>query len=131
MALVGPLLAPAPEAGPDCMRCGRPSTEFTTRISNRNGNAGRPYFKCVPCDKFLVFNDTRGNDPRNPDCYCGCSSKRQVAGRERRVPRGLHYVCRLGECRFYAPVRGSAGQQMTLEDVEEELINLLIRFFAI
>lgn len=79
MALVS--LAPAPETGPDCMRCGRPSSLMWTRTSNRNGNAGRPYYKCIPCNKFLVFNDTRGNDPLNPHCYCNVSSKRQLAGR--------------------------------------------------
>lgn len=42
-----------------------------------NNNVGCPYLKCVPCYKFLVFNDTRGNDPNDPLCYCGVSSKRQ------------------------------------------------------
>ena len=124
-------LAPAPEIGPDCLRCGKSSDQFVTKTSNRNNNAGRPYFKCVHCDKFLVFNDTRGNDPDNPLCYCGVSSKRQVSGRDRRVPRGVHYVCRLGRCNFYQPEMRDIYRQMSLEDVEEELLHLLIRFCAI
>ncbi|KAJ6168069.1 hypothetical protein N7497_000912 [Penicillium chrysogenum] len=124
-------LAPAPENAPDCMKCGKPSVQFWTKTSNRNNNAGRPYFKCVPCDKFLVFNDNRGNDPLNPHCYCGVSSKRQVSGSSRRVSRGVHYVCRLGPCNFYQPEMGDGGHQLSLEDVEEELLQLLIRFCVI
>ncbi|CAG7935671.1 unnamed protein product [Penicillium salamii] len=124
-------LAPAPDTGPNCMRCGKPSDEFVTETSNRNNNEGRPYFKCVPCNKFLVFNDTRGNDPDNPACSCGVSSKRQAAGHYRQVPRGVHYVCRLGRCNFYVPQMGNTGRQVSLEDVEEELLQLLVRFCVI
>jgi hypothetical protein len=50
--------------------------------------AGRGYFKCESCDKFHCFQDTRGNDPRNPSCYCGASSKTQVSGPEKELQEG-------------------------------------------
>lgn len=52
-------LAPAPEIAPECFKCGRPSDQFVTKTSNCDDNASRPYFRDVPCDEFLVFNDSR------------------------------------------------------------------------
>lgn len=101
---------------------------FVTRASNRNGNAGRPYYKCVPCDKFLVFADNRGNDPTNPPCMCGLASKRQVAGKERKTSRGLFYVCRKGACDFYAPALDRQEQQISIED---PIITLLAKLCII
>lgn len=90
---------PPPEEPPACCHCGGQSKKFITRSTNRNGNAGRPYYKCTCCSKFLAFADDRGNDPNNPRCDCGVSSKRQLASREK--GRKIHYVCRLGKCNFY------------------------------
>ncbi|KAF2189958.1 hypothetical protein K469DRAFT_561858 [Zopfia rhizophila CBS 207.26] len=115
-------LAPPPQVPPNCFQCGGPSLRSTTRRSNRKGNAGRPYDKCMRCGKFLGFADERGNDPNNPPCGCGVSSKRQVAGPEKRVPRGLHYVCRLGACDFYAPCKDAEDRQVT---VDGEFVDLL------
>ena len=95
-------------------------------FSNRKGNAGRPYYKCQHCSKFLCFVDDRGNDPNNPPCHCGASSKTQVAGREKKVPGGIHYVCRLGGCDFYKPNIGEDGNQVTVEDLEKDLARLCI-----
>lgn len=92
---------PFPSVPPTCYRCGGSGDRYTTRCSNRNGNVGRPYYKCRNCRQFLVFADDRGNDPTNPVCHCGLSSKRQVASREKN--RKIHYVCRRGGCDFYAP----------------------------
>ncbi|KAI1923743.1 hypothetical protein LOZ65_003193, partial [Ophidiomyces ophidiicola] len=118
------LLTPgAPETAPKCYLCGRKGVLKITRASNRNGNAGRPYYKCLPCNKFLTFNDLRGNDPKNPQCFCGTSSKLQISGLDKKVPRGLHYVCRLGRCGFYDTERRG---QMQLT-VDEDLVDLLIR----
>lgn len=77
---------------------------------NRNGNAGRPYHKCISCRKFLGFADERGNDPNNPMCNCGESSKAQRAGENSSNPGGLHYVCRLGTCDYYV-VRMDENQE--------------------
>jgi hypothetical protein len=115
-------LAPSPQAPPSCFKCGGLSRKLVTRSSNRKGNAGRPYHKCELCGKFLAFADERGNDPNNPKCYCGASSKRQIAGPEKIVSRGLHYVCRLGACDFYALCTDAEHQQIT---VDGDLVDLL------
>ena len=94
-------LASPPQAPPRCPRCRKFGIQETTRPSNRKGNAGRRYYKCRPCKKFLCFIDDRGNDPSNPPCHCGVSSKTEMVGTDKRVLRGLHYVCRLGCCEFY------------------------------
>jgi hypothetical protein len=109
-------LAPPPTEAPACFHCSQESTLLQTRYSNRKGNAGRPFYKCVACDQFLCFADWRGNDPNNPLCHCGQSSKRQVAGYDRQIPRGVHYVCRLGSCDFYAVCRNSSGGQVAVQD---------------
>ncbi|KAF2688904.1 hypothetical protein K458DRAFT_293711, partial [Lentithecium fluviatile CBS 122367] len=107
--------APPAQTPPDCFRCGRPSRRFITRETNRKKNAGLPYDKCKRCWKFLGFADEQGNDPNNPPCCCGVSSKRQVAGPEKRVPHGLHYVCRLGTCDFYAPCKDGKDRHLAVD----------------
>ncbi|CAG8372100.1 unnamed protein product [Penicillium salamii] len=121
-------LAPPPQVAPRCPRCQRTGKMETTRPSNRKGNAGRDYYKCHPCNKFLVFVDYRGNDPSNPLCHCRASSKTQMAGPGKRVARGLHYVCRLGRCDFYQVYQNVQGQHLTVssDDLAEHLINLSI-----
>ena len=109
--------APAPKTAPNCFLCDGPSEEFQTALSNDKVNAGRPYYKCVPCNNFLVFNDTRGNDPNNPPCKCGYSTKRQLAGPEAQIPWGVYYVCRLGTCSCYMPYIKSDGRQLLLDEV--------------
>ncbi|KAL1840426.1 hypothetical protein VTJ49DRAFT_500 [Mycothermus thermophilus] len=57
-----------------------------TSYRNANGNAGRPYYKCLYCPyneheeeyNFLVFRDQRGNLASNPPCECGASAKTLV-----------------------------------------------------
>ncbi|KAH8655689.1 hypothetical protein BX600DRAFT_385793, partial [Xylariales sp. PMI_506] len=107
---------------PTCFLCNKPSVRMITRKSNRKGNAERPYYKCHPCDKFLCFADKRGNDPTNPVCHCGASSRRQIAGRETRNPGGVHFVCRLGTCDFYAPLRNGC-EPVTVQ--ADDLVKLL------
>lgn len=117
-------LHPPPETVPNCRRCGEPATEEVTRPSNRNGNAGRPYYKCHRCNKFLCFADDRGNDPNNPLCNCGIPSRRQVSGRHRRVSRGVHFVCRQGGCDFYDICQRDDGQHLSIES--EDLLTLFV-----
>ncbi|KAI1424430.1 hypothetical protein F5Y12DRAFT_715377 [Xylaria sp. FL1777] len=101
------ILAPPPTQPPLCFLCGQTSTRLVTKSSNPNGNVGRPYYFCLTCPRFLVFDDYRGNDPTNPECHCGYSSKRQATGRAKRLAGRLpyFYVCRLGTCNFYSPCR--------------------------
>ncbi|KAK6865963.1 hypothetical protein PG990_004593 [Apiospora arundinis] len=116
-------LAPAAATPPPCFRCHRPSRQLVTRSSNRKHNGGRPYHKCVPCNKFLGFADDRGNDPRNPACPCGHSSRTQRAGSGQ-----LHYVCRMNACDFYQPFRDASGAQVSVvgEDLVEQMAGLRI-----
>lgn len=108
--------AAAPETAPSCIKCGLPTSRLKTKRSNRNGNALRPYYKCQPCNKFHCFADTRGNDPANPLCHCGVSSKRQLSGLEKRPPRQLHYVCRLGTCDYYDVDRSLSGESKDFDE---------------
>lgn len=62
-----------------------------------------------------------------PDASANASSKLQISGPEKRIPRGLHYVCRLGKCGFYAVAR-SGDSQLT---VDKDLVDLLIQRLVI
>ncbi|CAG8316645.1 unnamed protein product [Penicillium salamii] len=127
LASIRPIrLAPPPDTPPRCTRCDCLGSEKITRTTNRKGNAGRHYYKYLPCDKFLCFIDDRGNDPTNPSCHCEVSSKTYLAGSEKRVPRGLFFACRLGACDFHQPFRNSRGQHITVSsyDLADHLINL-------
>ncbi len=105
---------------PPCLRCSLPTTRLITRSSNRNGNGGRPYDKCLPCGKFHRFADSRGDHPDNPPCRCGGPSKRQVAGEQR--GKKVHYVCRGGTCEFYAEqVPRRRAVVARVQEEEEEL----------
>lgn len=125
---VSAVLAPGPVVAPICILCRAPITRQITRTSNRNGNAGRPYYKCIPCNKFHCFDDRRGNDPTNPPCFCGISSKRQLSGPEKPMGRMVHYVCRIGGCNFYSD-HGNTQQKIT--NVNRELVELLARLSII
>lgn len=125
------MLAPGPGAHLDCRLCGLPGDEFVTGASNPNGNAGRPYFRCGPCNKFLSFSDTRGNDPNNLHCDCGLSRRLQVAGLDREVPRGAHYVCRVGRCGFFLRPLGPRGEPLSLLNADHDLVQERITYRVI
>ncbi|KAI1825728.1 hypothetical protein F4861DRAFT_163363 [Xylaria intraflava] len=119
--------APPPTKPPTCSRCGGIAEFLITKRSNRNGNVGRPYYKCSLCGKFLVFCDQRGNDPTNPECHCGHSSKRQISGRSKPVPGRVHYVCRLGRCNFYCAGKDEKGVDIVIDmDLVADLARLMI-----
>jgi hypothetical protein len=88
---------------PLCQQSGCNLEKLTTRTSNRNGNANRPYLKCSKCDKFVTFLDDRGTHPVNPKCECHVPSRLQVASFCK--GRKLHFVCSTGHCRFYELAR--------------------------
>jgi hypothetical protein len=100
---------------------------MVTRSSNRNGNAGRPYHKCISCRYFFGFADDRGNNPNNQMCGCGESSRLQRAGENSSNPGGLHYVCRLGTCDYYAVKVDENQEQITVSlDLVDRLAGLNI-----
>jgi hypothetical protein len=111
-----------------CDRSGSNLRFFVTRRSNRNGNAGRPYVKCGPCDKFIAFRDTRGIHHDDPHCDCNTPARLQVAGKSQKTtPRGLHYVCGTGRCDHYSIAEDEAEEQYRLpEQVLEMLVRLSI-----
>ncbi|KPM43186.1 hypothetical protein AK830_g3361 [Neonectria ditissima] len=66
------------QTAPQCLRCARPCTRKITSASNRNGNAGRPYYSCAHAShsfKFACWDDGRGLSPANPECECGYASR--------------------------------------------------------
>ncbi|KAI5301152.1 hypothetical protein KEM55_002099 [Ascosphaera atra] len=98
-------LLPGPRTAPECWSCGLPGERRRAR-SNKNGNKGRYYYKCMNgvCPRyledgvdFLVFDDRRGNCATNPFCGCGRPSKITL-GRRKGGMRRLLLVCRFGEC---------------------------------
>ncbi|KAI6086319.1 hypothetical protein F4821DRAFT_238500 [Hypoxylon rubiginosum] len=103
----------------NCRCCGLPGSLFTAVSWNPNGNADRPYYKCVPCNQFIAFIDTRGNDPANPHCDCERPSKRQISGKDSKTPRKVFYVCTMGQCDFYNEERDEDDNIVTIprEDV--------------
>lgn len=108
---------------------------FVTRRSNRNGNAGRPYLKCMPCEKFITFLDDRGIDLDGPHCFCDFPCRLQVSGRYvvTTTPRGLHYVCAFGRCKYHEPVKrdGKGTDTGEQETVPEEFVDLFARLKVI
>ncbi|KAI1649288.1 uncharacterized protein F4817DRAFT_32754 [Daldinia loculata] len=99
-----------------CRHCGLTASTATTSSSNINGNAGRPYFRCPTMGKFLVFADARGNDPTNPVCRCGLSSKRMMSGfYNAKTPGKLFYVCRSGMCEYYRECRDARGEHVVVD----------------
>ena len=120
--LQNPFLA-GPQSAPTCLRCGQETERLITRWSNRNGNAGRPYYKCLHCGGFNSFADDRGNDAGNPLCDCGQASRRQISGVQR--GRRVHYVCRFGRCDYFTFHWTAENKVMSLtEDVVEWLARL-------
>ena len=94
--------------------------ELVVGDENPNGNVGRPYLKCLPCDKFITFTDNRGITENGPRCDCNKPCRLQVAGYLKTPPRGLHWVCSAGTCRFYA--LKMAGDGNTQETATEQMI---------
>ncbi|KAH6653043.1 hypothetical protein BKA67DRAFT_568410 [Truncatella angustata] len=109
-----------------CSGCHQPGQRRITSWENTNGNAGRPYYYCTPCAKFITFDDKRGLCDSNPRCDCGQPSRAQVNGRNRRPPRGVHYVCKNGCCDFFARAEKNGQQVAVAEDFIDRLANLSI-----
>ncbi|KJR89825.1 uncharacterized protein SPSK_06757 [Sporothrix schenckii 1099-18] len=111
---------------PICFLCHEPSERFVTRQSNRKRNAGRPYYKCRPCNKFLCFVDERGVNPNHPWCHCRRPSRLQVSGPEKSIPRSLHFVCRTGTCDYFSWQHKSGEPVTVTDDVVGMMANLAI-----
>ncbi|CAG8906322.1 unnamed protein product [Penicillium egyptiacum] len=86
---------------PKCPKCYEYGIRRIVNSSNPNGNAGRPYYICYSCDRFICFADRRGISPANRRCRCGKYTRRQISGTGKELPHGIHYVCARGWCWFY------------------------------
>ncbi len=110
--------------GPRCRKCRNASERRITGLANRNGNAGRLYYKCTnpSCGQFLGFADERGLDATNPQCHCGLSTRRQVEKQKNGGPRGVFFTCMQGSCSFYEALR---RQDQTPVMLTDEIVNTL------
>ncbi|KLU89434.1 hypothetical protein MAPG_08405 [Magnaporthiopsis poae ATCC 64411] len=108
---------------PTCRHCDGPTEAHTVKLDNCNYNAGRPYYRCRPCDSFSTFADDLGVQLGNPRCRCDLPSRQQLAGLEetKTVPRGLHYVCMIGRCDFREQRKDDNGSPIAVWDRSEIL----------
>ncbi|KAJ5476577.1 hypothetical protein N7475_002306 [Penicillium sp. IBT 31633x] len=101
---------------PHCRKCHHEGIKRIVRDENPNGNAGRPYYQCSICGRFICFDDTRGISPANPRCDCGKYARRQISGVSKRVRHGIHYICARGGCGFYEEDLDADGVQRQVPD---------------
>lgn len=102
---------------PRCIYCLNTEPSYLiTKLSNDNGNAGRPYYRCAPCNKFITFADGRGIHLGNPECACEAPSRLQRAGRNSDQAGLLHFVCGSGMCRFYEVYKDDNGEDGYVEE---------------
>jgi hypothetical protein len=130
-----------------CRRCGAARSQLirlTTRASNRNGNAGRPYLKCGSCKCFITFDDDRGYlippfkrqegvidlkasiQPNHPHCDCGKPSRQQVENLEK--GRKMHVKCSTGKCGFWARIVHPNGEDLVCS---EAMLDAMMKELAI
>lgn len=110
-----PASKPAPS--PRCQRCGAVETTLVTLIAQDNkpnGNAGRKYLKCIPCNVFITTLDKRGRIKINPTCDSGTASRLQLAVAEKW--RILHHKCAGGACRFWRSAKHKKGREMVVPE---------------
>lgn len=76
---------------------------------NRNGNFGRPYYFCDPCEVtggwvWITWDDWRGIYADNPECDCGLVSRRDRAG-AKSASKGSEFLkCAIGKCGYWESV---------------------------
>jgi len=80
-----------PQAGPPCRGCHCPSSLHWVDGGNPNGNANRPYYRCLPCFAFTTWGDLRGVRSDNQLCDCGKPSREYFTGMNCRRGAGLVY----------------------------------------
>jgi hypothetical protein len=111
-------------SGPLCLRCKSSTALYYVNPWNPNGNAGRPYYKCIntTCGKFATFADLRGiHNPLSfgQNVFCRCPSynlpRLQVAGQGKRNPGALHWVCATGRCNTFVNWLDGGGNVRVLD----------------
>ncbi|KAF1975436.1 hypothetical protein BU23DRAFT_503340 [Bimuria novae-zelandiae CBS 107.79] len=108
-ALSRPLQPQLPLSQPRCRHCNLTTSlrRRTTGPLNRNGNVGRPYYICIPCEDndtrgWVTWDDERGICDGNPVCHCGGLSRQDRKGNaSRRTGLGF-WTCATGSCNYYS-----------------------------
>ncbi|KAL8767599.1 MAG: hypothetical protein Q9209_005929 [Squamulea sp. 1 TL-2023] len=101
---------------PQCRRCGWiPKYRDTVKHNNPNGNAGRPYYRCVRCKTnstpdvlktsrdvsgWICWDDYIGIEEGNRACECGFACRQGKAGVDSYYPGGGFWTCAVGGCGF-------------------------------
>jgi hypothetical protein len=90
-------------ASPACKKCGLRCVRQTWAVTNRNGNAGRPFYTCLGSQhqphprEFSTWDDYEGIFKGNPRCSCGYTSR--VSTIKGRIPPSF-FSCAVGGCGF-------------------------------
>ncbi len=98
---------------PSCRHCHyTPQKRSTVDFTNQNGNGGRPYYVCVPCKTnasippgpngkgWITWDDNRGMDPGNPECWCGLIARQDRTGVNSQAPGRGFWTCCTGACGY-------------------------------
>lgn len=112
-----------PQAQRACWECSGP-TKISKITSNKNGDKGRPYFKCENenCEAFHSYADERGVNPDNPVCKCENPSRMQVSGRGKESRRSIIYNCSTRTCAFFQKKVGPDGRPLSIgEDQRRQM----------
>ncbi|KAL8710760.1 MAG: hypothetical protein Q9220_004778 [cf. Caloplaca sp. 1 TL-2023] len=107
-----------PLRSPRCRHCGWiPKYRDKVLPTNPNGNADRPYYKCVKCKQnaspnarktgdrikgWITWDDHIGISPENRPCFCagGYACRQDMAGVDSFYPGGGFWTCATGSCNF-------------------------------
>lgn len=95
------LLIPASTDTPRCKYCQKPTTRKDTKCWNQNGNAGRPYFFCEPCQKIKSWADKQGIYAESPLCFCDSPKSSRLDYSSREKGNKPFLSCATGQCNFF------------------------------
>lgn len=85
---------------PTCRKCcSSQANRRITGMNNYNGNGGRPYYTCIDCSNWLVWDDDNGILASNALCMCGKLSRQNRTS----AAKGgyLFYNCARGRCGYW------------------------------
>ena len=94
---------------PRCRHCNSIATRDIVNSSNRNNNAGRPYYKCLPCKQspmanpqkgWITWDDDIGVHENNRTCICGLACRQGRAGSDSVWEGKGFWTCAVGRCSF-------------------------------
>lgn len=108
---------------PGC-RCGwTPKSSNIVGPYNHNGNAGRPYYKCVQCanksrqgtgnrdEGWITWDDDIGVHNENPRCHCKMASRQDRAGAYTNMAGWGFWTCATGRCDYFSDCRNGQTKE--------------------